>query len=225
MLATSRYTALRPHAGPNRLVWSAPGAGPRAGSTRWSEAGWPRPAARRPRSISTSCSQHHAWRARLWEERRPGLPSHFVPNYDGPNYDGNGSAIDGLTILDDDVGRLSAYCRVVLPRLVVGYRSWQMRCSAASDQPVARALSFALADVVADWERGSGLLQGHLDGDGDGQAAASAADAARDMDRLLALKGVWPSRQCQSGRHVLGGRGRRRVPPLISHNGHTGPRR
>lgn len=137
-----------------------------------------------------ACSQHHAWRARLWEERRPGLPSHFVPNYDG-----NGSAIDGLTTLDDDVGRLSAYCRVVLPRLVVGYRSWQRRCSAASDQPVARALSFAVADVVTDWERGSGLLQGHLDGDGDGQAAASAADAARDLDRALALKGVWPSRQ------------------------------
>ena len=126
---------------------------------------------------------------RLWEERRPGLPSHLVPNYGG-----NGSAIDGLTTLDDDVGRLSAYCRVVLPRLVVGYRSWQLRCSAASDQPVARALSFALADVVTDWERGSGLLQGHLDGDGGGQAAASAADAARDLDRVLALKGLWPSR-------------------------------
>jgi hypothetical protein len=136
-----------------------------------------------------ACSQHHAWRARLWEERRPGLPSHFVPGYDG-----NGPAIDGLTTLDDDVGRLSAYCRVVLPRLVVGYRSWQGRGSAPSDQPVARALGFALADVVTDWERGSGLLQGHLDGDGDGQAAASAADAVRDLDRLLALKGLWPSR-------------------------------
>ena len=135
-----------------------------------------------------TCSQHHAWRARLWHERRPGLPSQFVPVFAG-----DGPAIEGLSTVGDDAGRLSALCRVVLPRFVVGYRSWQRRCAAVSDQPVARALGFALADVLADWERGCALLQGHLDDDDDGRQAAAAADAARHVDRLLAGYGLWPS--------------------------------
>jgi hypothetical protein len=134
-----------------------------------------------------ACSQHHAWRARLWEERRPGLPSHFVRDHNGA-----GSAIDDLDHLTDDVGRLSAYCRVVLPRILVGYRSWQERCSAAADRPVARALGFALADVVSDWERGSALLTAHLSGDGAESAAISAADASRQLDQSLARRGLWP---------------------------------
>jgi hypothetical protein len=133
------------------------------------------------------CSQHHAWRARLWEERRPGLPSHFVHEYDGAR-----TAIDELTAVTDDVGRLSAYCRVVLPRVILGYRSWQERCSAAPDQPVARALGFALADVIWDWEHGSGLLTAHLSGEGAGVAAASAAAASCQLDEVLSRSGLLP---------------------------------
>ena len=130
-----------------------------------------------------SCSQHHAWRARLWEERRPGLPR--SPSSPTTARAGRLSLVSPPWT--DDVERLSAYCRVVLPRLVVGYRSWQRRCSAASDQPVARALGFALADVLGDWERGCGLLEGYLDGRGRRARRRGGRGAtARDLDRLLA---------------------------------------
>ncbi len=131
------------------------------------------------------CSQHHAWRARLWEERRPGLPAHLVPEYDGAR-----TAIDELTALTDDVGRLSAYSRVVLPRVILGYRSWQERCSVAPDQPVARALGFALADVMSDWERGSALLTAHLSGEGAEVGAVSAASALAPTRRAAGPQGL-----------------------------------
>jgi hypothetical protein len=146
-----------------------------------------------------ACSQHHSWRARLWDERRPGLPAHLVPSPD--SYDRTGSPIEALAALRGDVERLSAYCRVVLPRAVVGYRSWQRRCSTSSDQPAVRALRFALADALADWERGSGLLEVYLGGEGGEQAAVAAAGASREVDQLLARKGLWPARQHD---HVLG---------------------
>lgn len=137
------------------------------------------------------CSQHHAWRANLWEERRRGLPAEFLSVADEP-----WAAIEKLAGLEGDVARLSAYCRVILPRTVTAYRAWQSRCSAVSDQPVARALGFALTDVLADWERGSALLAAYLDeagldeagldeAGGHGEdAATSAANACRELDRL-----------------------------------------
>jgi hypothetical protein len=158
-----------------------------------------------------ACSQHHAWRARLWEERRPGLPAHLVP---GPGRAGpplheppvheppvHELAVHELAVrelavqlagLADDVGRLAAYCRVVLPRTVFGYRSWQERCSSVSDRAVARALGFALSDVLADWERGSALLAVHLSGEAGEEAAGVAADASRRVDEALARKGLLP---------------------------------
>jgi hypothetical protein len=135
-----------------------------------------------------SCSQHHAWRARLWEDRRPGLPAQLAGTYNG-----TGAANAGLAGLEGDVARLSAYCRVVLPRAVVSYRSWLNRCSPSSDQPAVRALSMAIADVVADWERGSGLLVSHLGGESGAQAAAFAAAATREIDQLMAREEGWPS--------------------------------
>ena len=135
-----------------------------------------------------SCSQHHAWRARLWEERRPGVPAHLVPDFGE-----SGPAMAGLAALTGDVERLSAYCRVVLPRAVVGYRSWQRRCSATGDQPVARALGLAMADALGDWERGCGLLEGYLGDEGAGHAAVAAAGATAELDQLVAEHGWWPS--------------------------------
>jgi hypothetical protein len=134
-----------------------------------------------------ACSQHHAWREQLWDERRPGLPAHMVPSCEG-----RGTAADALATLEGDVERLSAYCRVVLPRMVVGYRSWEGRCSVSSDRPVRRALGFALADVMADWERGSSILADYLMGDGVDDASAAAAKASNQVDQLLARQDLLP---------------------------------
>ena len=159
-----------------------------------------------------ACSQHHAWRARLWEEHRPGLPAHLVPGPGraGPPVHGPPLheppvhklavhepavaelAVHELAGLADDAGRLAAYCRVVLPRTVFGYRSWQERCSSVSDRAVARALGFALSDVLADWERGSALLAVHLSGEAGEVAAGVAADASRRVDEALARQGLLP---------------------------------
>jgi hypothetical protein len=134
-----------------------------------------------------ACSQHHAWRARLWEDRRPGLPAHLAGSYDGA-----GPVIEELAALEDDAGRLGAYCRVVLPRLVLGYRSWQERCSVVPDRPVARALGFALVDVIADWERGCTVLAAYLSGESGEEAAVSGANASRQLDLVLARHGLVP---------------------------------
>ena len=118
----------------------------------------------------------------------PACPPTFSPDYGE-----SGPAMAGLAALMGDVERLSAYCRVVLPRVVVGYRSWQRRCSATGDQPVARALGFAVADALADWERGCGLLEGYLGDEGAGHAAVAAAGATAEIDQLVAEHGWWPS--------------------------------
>jgi hypothetical protein len=134
-----------------------------------------------------ACSQHHAWRAQLWAERRTGLPAHLAPNFDR-----HGPGIDELAALADDVGRLADYCRVVLPRAISAYRSWQDSCSSPSDRAVARALGFALADVMADWERGSALLVAYLSGEAGVEAADIAAGASRHLDQVLAGHGLFP---------------------------------
>jgi hypothetical protein len=139
-----------------------------------------------------TASQHHAWRERLWEERLPGLPAHLVPSCDRTACDRSTSPLEALGAVEGDVERLSGYCRAVLPRIVVGYRSWQSRCSGSSDRPVARALGFALMDVLADWESGSSLLTGYLCGDAGEQAALAAASASSNVDRALARHGLLP---------------------------------
>ena len=78
--------------------------------------------------------------------------------------------------------RLAGYCRVVLPRTVVAYRSLAKALHAtACDRPVARALGFATDDVLADWERGSELLVELLDN-------ASGRDA---VDRARRRRAKW----------------------------------
>ena len=148
-----------------------------------------------------SASQHHAWRAELWCER---LRGRLVPAY--PVGPGGGSApapdlveapsedaakaARSLSALMGDTGRLAAHCRVVLARSVVGYRGWQEVCGRYADRPVARALSVALADVLADWEEASAVLAEALDGGG-APAVAEAAKASAEADAALFRWGFW----------------------------------
>ena len=100
--------------------------------------------------------------------------------------------MDALSRLDTDIARLGAYCRVVLPRAIVGYRSWLRRCAESSDRPVARALGFALADAANDWERGTALVLRYMDAPGGADAVASAAAASSQVERLLVGQGLVP---------------------------------
>lgn len=130
-----------------------------------------------------ACSQHHAWRAGLWRERLAGRP-------ELRREPGRGDVMAVLAGLEGDAGRLGAYCRVVLARSVVGYRSWQDVCSPSADRPVARALSIAVADVLADWQEGARLLVEMVDEGGEAAAEAVAAGSA-GLERSMAGRGFW----------------------------------
>ncbi len=139
-----------------------------------------------------SASQHHAWRAQLWHER---LAGRLVPAYpavtgrERPGCDGAEAALAFLSRLPGDGARLGAYCRVILPRTVVAYRSWQRRCTASSDRPVARVLALNLADVVADWQEGSEVLTALLGRSGDAGELDEVAGASAGLERLLVGQG------------------------------------
>jgi hypothetical protein len=145
-------------------------------------------------------SQHHAWRAQLWHER---LPGRLVPAYPATTGDGPGTrlvrpgsggaeaALEALGHLHGDRASLAAYCRVILPRTVVAYRSWHRRCTASSDRPVARALALNLVDVVTDWQEGSELLADLLDQPG-AEELDEVAGASTGVERLLVGQGLGP---------------------------------
>jgi hypothetical protein len=174
-----------------------------AGAWAWAEAslyevvgGWVRSTPHPPAKVYfDACSQHHAWRAQLWQER---LPARLVATRAGaadlskPFSDGAAQVMKALSCLEGEVERLAGYCRVVLPRTVVAYRSWQRRCSDASDRPVARALGFATDDAIADWERGTALLVEMLDIASAPDAVGRAAEASSEVERLLVGEGLAP---------------------------------
>lgn len=164
--------------------------------------GWVRSAWYPPAKVYfDACSQHHAWRAQLFQER---LSGHLVAaggsagDLVKPFSSGAVATMKALSYLEGDVERLAAYCRVVLARTVVAYRSWQSRFAGSSDRPVARALRFATDDTLADWEQGAALLVELLDGAGGligpsgAEAVVRAAEASSELERLLVGKGPAP---------------------------------
>jgi hypothetical protein len=172
-----------------------------AGAWAWAEAslyevvgGWvpstPHPSAK---VYFDACSQHHAWRAQLWQDRLPArlaATRAAAGDLARPFSDGAAQLVKALSCTEGDVGRLAGYCRVVLPRTVVAYRSWQRRCAGASDRPVARALRFAIDDAVADWEQGAALLVELLATATGEDAVGRAAEASSELERLLVGQGL-----------------------------------
>jgi hypothetical protein len=156
-----------------------------------------------------SASQHHAWRAQLWQQR---LPGRLVPSYPAANAGAPApgttaapatelvrpgstaaeAALAALGRLSGDGARLGAYCRVILPRTVVAYRSWQRRCKASSDRPVARVLALNLVDVVADWQEGSEVLTDLLGQPEGADQLNEVAGASIEVERFLAGHGLGP---------------------------------
>jgi hypothetical protein len=147
-----------------------------------------------------SASQHHAWRAQLWQER---LPGRLVPAYPGPDgmavsdlvragSAGAEAALTALARLKGDGARLGTYCRVILPRTVVAYRSWQRRGAASSDRPLVRVLALNLVDVVADWQEGSEVLTALLDEPGGTDELGEVPGASLEVERLLVGHGLGP---------------------------------
>ena len=104
----------------------------------------------------------HAWHASLWADR--------LPVRDGVSADeltvAPAAAARILGVLDgvesDTMSLVAGLYRVVLPRLVTGYRSHLAVAAPVSDGPVIRALGLVLSDEVEDWNGGERLIQGLL---------------------------------------------------------------
>jgi len=142
-----------------------------------------------------ACSQHHAWRAQLWQDRLPArlvATRAAVGDLAKPFSDAAVQVMKALSCVEGDVGRMAGYCRVVLPRTVVAYRSWQRRCADASDRPVARVLRLATDDALADCEQGAALLVELLDSASDGDVVGRAAEASNELERLMIGQGLAP---------------------------------
>lgn len=122
-------------------------------------------------------SRRHGWHARVWFDRLPELSvidaEALVVAPDDrlvellERLDGVPSSVDD----DAAVVRLDGYGRVLLPRMIVAYRSTLDRLGVAADASLARWSRIVLADDLDEWERGESVLQG----------------AVRSADRIEAL--------------------------------------
>lgn len=143
-----------------------------------------------------AASQHHAWRAQLWEDQ---LAGRLVQAYGGqgpgrddvlrPFSEAGALLVKALGSLDGDVERAAAHVRVALARSLYEYRRWAERLSPASDAPVARAISLAAADASADWAAGGALLADLLE-QASGDGPTRAAGACAEVERLVVGQGL-----------------------------------
>lgn len=144
-----------------------------------------------------SASQHHAWRARLWEQE---LGGRLVQSYGpGPGPEevsqpfspASRALVEVLGSLEGDVERMAAYARVVLARTVCEYRWWQGKLSPVSDRPLARVIGFALADASADWAEANSVLTRLLGGAGrETDPIGRAGVAVADVERAVMGEGL-----------------------------------
>lgn len=125
-------------------------------------------------------SAQHAWHARLWAERLPVLADLERADLIRPPGRRCRRAFEVLATTDGAVARVAGLYRVVIPRLIVQYRSYQAQSSPATDGPVRRVLRLVQADLAEQWIEGEEILQGLLSSAGD-VASATRAVAALDL--------------------------------------------
>lgn len=136
-------------------------------------------------------SQQHAWHASLFAERIPqvpGLERSALTAAPSAALQALVEALAGASPID----ALALSARVVLPRLVTGYRRHLHRTRAASDGAVARALRLVVRDDVDALLDGEALLEALL---ADGGAVD--AELLRSTEARLAPEGPglvpWPT--------------------------------
>jgi hypothetical protein len=93
-------------------------------------------------------SQQHAWHASLFAERVPALPGHEPSAPDAAPSAALGALFDALAAAGSGMDALALSARLVLPRLVTGYRRHLHHTRAASDGAVARALRLVVRDDI-----------------------------------------------------------------------------
>lgn len=93
-------------------------------------------------------AQHHAWHASLLAEQVPQVPGIERGSPGAPPGAGASQAFEALAVSADAASRLAVLARVVLPRLVAGYRTHLGHTAPAADAPIVRALRLVVRDDV-----------------------------------------------------------------------------
>jgi len=124
-------------------------------------------------------SQQHAWHASLFSQCRPRPPgdSGVPPAPPAPA----AQVLDALAGLPDSAGRLAALARVVLPRLVTGYRRHRALARPLSDANVMRALRLVVRDEVEAMVEAEAVLESLLGVPGALGGALSALGALEEL--------------------------------------------
>lgn len=178
-----------------------------AGRYRWVErrlfevtGSWA-PAAPAPAAkvLLDSLSLEHAWHGELWADRLPVLDGadHEALTQPTPTlvelFDalvepdaGNRPITEGDQLW---VARLAGLFRVVLPRLLAGYRRHLSTTTPATDGPTIRALRLVMSDELEAWQAGEVLLEGTV---ATPAQAAAAAAAQQRLEELLLSGGGGP---------------------------------
>ena len=134
-----------------------------------------------------SSSQQHAWHAELFAEHIPLLPGTDPEAFviaPGPEA---AEVLDRLGKLPAGAPRAAALARVVLPRLVAGYRRHFFRASPISDGPARRVLRLVLSDEVDAQLEMEEVLEGLLSGVAD---PGTVLDEASRLEELLSGSGL-----------------------------------
>lgn len=139
-------------------------------------------------------AQHHAWHAGLLAEQLPLLPGIGHDTLTVAPNAGVASALDGLAGATGALGRLAGLARVVLPRLLQGYRAHLDRTAPVADAPLSRVLDLVVHDEAGDLREAEALLE-RL-GAADPAGLAFATDGLRGLEEGLAGVGpgilAWP---------------------------------
>lgn len=137
-------------------------------------------------------SGEHGWHAQLWAERLPVLDPVDPEALVRPPSPGAVALFDALDDLPSAEGpesgilRLAGAYRVLLPRLVAGYRRHLRDAVPVSEAPVIRSLRLVLTDEVEAWCEGEMHLQQRLAG----PRAAAAGAFAQHLESLVAAGGA-----------------------------------
>lgn len=138
-------------------------------------------------------SQQHAWHASLFAERLPLLPGLEAGGLTRAPSPAVSGALDRLASAPGSAARLAVLARVLLPRLVTGYRRHLARSRPWSDGPLTRALRLVVRDEVEAQLEAEALLETALAGAGNRDRPL---EAASQVEQLLAGAGPglvpWP---------------------------------
>lgn len=129
-------------------------------------------------------AHHHAWHARLWQERLPELREIDTASLVRPSDPRLAAMFDSVSepvAPELSIEKLVGVYRVVVPRKIAAYSHHRNVASTVTDGPTIRTLDLVLRDEVDDWREGEMMIQSLL---------GSADDVRRACDHQARIEGM-----------------------------------